>query len=162
MKVSTATITLVIAIGLGAIPVVAQSHGGGHATADVHGNAASSHEQPHHGLFSHSPSKTISSQLNEPSHAKLDSRLEKLVGAQNLSELQASSAGFKNLGQFVASAHVYNNLGLAQKNVSWTQFSATSQKMGLGKAVHAYAPSVNSKQEVKRASDQAQADITAG
>lgn len=111
-----------------------------------------------HGLFSHRPS--VSNRLGATSHQQLDSRLEKLVGVTSVTDLQTAASKFKNLGQFVAAAHVYDNLGLASQNVTWSQFSAMAQSKGLGKTIHNFAPDANAKAQIKEAKKQAHGDLS--
>lgn len=155
---STTAMTLML--GLVAFPAAAQTHGN-HASTQAHDGMKgdSGGAETHHGLFSH---KSVGTQLGEPSHQKLDSRLEKLLGVTSASELQTDASGYKNLGQFVAAAHVYNNLGLAGKNVSWATFSSSAQTKGLGKTIQAFAPKANAKEQIKQANGQAHDDIAAG
>lgn len=157
------TTAMALMLGLAASPAAAQTHGS-HSSTEAHDGMKTDTggAKTHHGLFSHKDSKSVGTQLSEPSHQKLDSRLEKLLGVTNATELQADASGFKNLGQFVAAAHVYNNLGLAGKNVSWATFSASAQSKGLGKSIQTFAPQANSKEQIKHANSQAHDDIAAG
>ena len=74
--------------------------------------------------------------------AKLTSRLP--VGT----DLMAASAGFKNLGQFVAAVNVSNNLGL-----SFTQLKTkmVTDRMSLGQAIQALRPLTSATIEAQRA-----------
>jgi hypothetical protein len=82
-------------------------------------------------------------------------------------DLQQASSGFKNLGQFVAAAHVSKNLGIPfdQLKAKMTGISSSSPNsagdspVSLGKAIHELRPQVDAKSEVKRAEVQAKEDV---
>ena len=82
-------------------------------------------------------------------------------------DLQQASSGFKNLGQFVAAAHVSKNLGIPfdQLKEKMTGISTTSttsagdSPVSLGKAIQQLRPQVDAKSEVKKADLQAKDDI---
>lgn len=89
-------------------------------------------------------------------NSNLSSQLEKLTGATDLSSLQSQAAGFKNLGQFVAAAHVAKNLDIPFSDL---QKQLASNKGNLGKAIHTLKPDANSKKEIKQAKKQAKKDL---
>ena len=80
-------------------------------------------------------------------------------------DLQLASSGFKNLGQFVAAAHVSQNLGipfdqlksrmLGTSTVQGTEDSPVS----LGKAIKELRPEADASSEVKKAERQAKEEI---
>jgi hypothetical protein len=72
-------------------------------------------------------------------------------------DLQQASSGFKNLGQFVAAAHVSKNLGIPfdQLKTKTTGDSSVS----LGKAIQELRPEANAKSEEKKAEQQAREEI---
>jgi hypothetical protein len=85
---------------------------------------------------------------------------------------QQACAGFKNLGQCVAAAHVSKNLGIsfaclqadmtgqAPAKASACPAGAGSGKaMSLGKAIHSLSPTADSKAEEKKANRQADEDV---
>jgi hypothetical protein len=76
--------------------------------------------------------------------------------ASRLKDLGVSScAGFKNLGQCVAAAHVSRNLGIDFNSLK----SDMSGGMSLGQAIHKLDPNANAKQEAGKAKKQAQQDL---
>ena len=89
-------------------------------------------------------------------NSKLSSKLQSLLpkGAN----LQAAASGFKNLGQFVAAAHVSHNLGIPFDELKDKIISGDS----LGKAIQTLDPNLTSKQvksEAKKGEGQAKQDI---
>src|SRR5215203_962113 len=84
----------------------------------------------------------------------LAAKLQALLPGANL---ETASAGFKNLGQFVAAAHVSHNLDIPfdQLKSRTTGANATS----LGGAIHELKPTANADAEAKRASRSADDDI---
>ncbi|MFB3924343.1 MAG: hypothetical protein ACE145_21695 [Terriglobia bacterium] len=88
-------------------------------------------------------------------NTKLSSKLQTLLPAGT--DLQQASAGFKNLGEFVAAVHVSQNL-----NIPFDQLKAKMtgpDAMNLGKAIHDLRPDVKAKAEAKRAKKQAKQEI---
>ena len=88
-------------------------------------------------------------------NTKLSSRLGELLPAG--SDVQQASAGFKNLGQFVAAVHVAHNLGIPFDELKAKMTGPDSES--LGKAIKSLKPDVNSKAEAKKAKRQAKQDI---
>jgi hypothetical protein len=88
-------------------------------------------------------------------NANLMTRLQGLFPAGT--DLQKASEGFKNFGQFVAAAHVSNNLDIP--------FDALKAKMtgdhpeSLGKAIGELKPTADTNTEVKKAEKAADTDI---
>ena len=84
----------------------------------------------------------------------LAAKLQTLLPGANL---QNASTGFRNLGEFVAAAHVSHNLDIPfdQLKGRVTGANATS----LGRAIHELKPAVNADAEVKKASRGAENDI---
>lgn len=96
--------------------------------------------------------KTASQHLAQ--NQKLSARLEKLLPGANIQE---ASGGFKSVGQFVAAAHVSNNL-----NIPFNQLKSTMMgppQKSLGEAIHQINPDVDAKAEAKKAEKQAKKDI---
>ena len=88
----------------------------------------------------------------------LAAQLEKLF--PDGTDLVAMSDGFKNLGQFVAAAHVANN----NPNISFEDLAAKMHEgngMSLGAAIQELDPHANVKTEVETAETQADADLKA-
>ncbi len=167
MKRPTLLLTA-LAFALWAIPVFAQHGGGGHAGGGAagggigHGSAKGAGHETSGGKSSgsHSTSssgKTPSQLLTQ--NTKLASKLQSLLPAGT--DLKTASSGFKNLGQFAASVHVYNNLGLASKTppVSFSDFAKAVQTGSLGKAIKQFDPTANSTAEAKKGHKQASDDL---
>lgn len=93
---------------------------------------------------------TIGEQLER--NTKLASRLQGVLPAGT--NLQQASAGFKNLGDFVAAAHVSHNLSIPLGDL---QARVTSGK-SLGEAIHELRPNVDHNAETKKAQEQARKD----
>jgi hypothetical protein len=105
------------------------------------------------GKPAHTPPRSIPDHLaNQP---ELVARLQPLLPPGT--DLNAASAGFKNLGEFVAAIHVSHNLGLS--------FDALKAKVtgpnaeSLGAAIHDLKPTANAAAEVKTAEKAAKADL---
>jgi hypothetical protein len=88
-------------------------------------------------------------------NSKLASEIKELTGTS----AQQACAGFKNLGECVAAAHVSKNLGIG--------FDALRSKMtgsgaeSLGKAIQVLKPDANAGAEARKAKGEAKADIKA-
>lgn len=94
---------------------------------------------------------TASEQLTQ--NPKLSSQLEDLFPAGT--NLPQTSAGFKNLGEFVAAAHVSHNLGIPFHDL---KAKMTSGK-NLGEAIHELRPDADYKAESRKAREQARKDM---
>ncbi|MGH8676324.1 MAG: hypothetical protein ACREVG_18700 [Burkholderiales bacterium] len=70
-------------------------------------------------------------------------------------DLQSAASGFWNLGQFVAAAHVSNNLGLSFADLKANIMAGNS----LGDAIHALRPGADAQVEARRARASAADDI---
>ncbi|MGH9782720.1 MAG: hypothetical protein ACRD88_00925 [Terriglobia bacterium] len=86
-------------------------------------------------------------------NTKLSSKLEKFFPAG--ANLPQAAAGFKNLGEFVAAAHVSHNLGIPFDQLKTRMASGQS----LGDATHDIKPDVNHRAEEKKAREQARRDL---
>jgi hypothetical protein len=87
----------------------------------------------------------------------LATQLQKLFPPNT--NLVAASDGFKNLGQFVAAAHVAEN----NPNFTFDELKSkmlTGDGMTLGAAIHALDPNANADMEVETAQTQAAVDIS--
>lgn len=96
---------------------------------------------------------TVGDQLTRNSN--LTTRLQGLFPAGT--DLQKASAGFKNLGQFVAAAHVSQNLDIPFDTLKakMTGTNATS----LGQAIHELKPAADAKAEEQKAQRTANTEI---
>ena len=81
-------------------------------------------------------------------------------------DLQLASSGFKNLGQFVAAAHVSKNLGIPfdqlkskMLGISTTAGESGDSPVSLGKAIKELRPEADATSEVKKAERQAKEEI---
>ena len=114
----------------------------------------SGRESSESGSTNHEHQKmTASEQLDRNTH--LATQLQGLFPAGT--DLKLASSGFKNLGQFVAAAHVSHNLGIPfdQLKAKMTGNSSVS----LGKAIHELRPGANAKGETKKAEHEAKEEI---
>jgi hypothetical protein len=74
-------------------------------------------------------------------------------------EAQTACAGFKNLGQCVAAAHVAKNLDIPGGFDALRAKITGKGSVSLGKAIEQLAPHANAKAEAKRANKQASDDM---
>jgi len=72
---------------------------------------------------------------------------------------QAACAGFKNLGQCVAAAHVAKNLDIPGGFDALKAKVNASGGVSLGKAIEQLSPQANAKAEAKKANKQASDDL---
>ena len=88
---------------------------------------------------------------------KLSNKLSTILKQQNppVTDLQAASQGFTNLGQFVAAVHVSQNLG-----IPFDQLKTQAQTSGsFGKAIHILKPGADAKAELMKVAEQAVDDM---
>jgi hypothetical protein len=96
---------------------------------------------------------TVGDQLTR--NTNLTARLQTLF--PNGTDLQKESAGFRNLGQFVAAAHVSHNL-----DIPWSDMKAKmtgDHPVSLGKAIQDLKPQADAKSEAGKAEKEADTDI---
>jgi len=135
------------------------ANGMGHATDHGNPKASTSTLGSAHG-------KTVDDILNK--NTQLANKISSLTG-QSATD---ACAGFKNLGQCVAAAHVSKNLGISfdcfKDDMTGTAPSdpkscpagtGTKGKMTLGKSIQALDPNVDQKSESKKAETQSQQDL---
>lgn len=108
------------------------------------------------------PKMTASDRLEKNTH--LATQLKGLFPPET--DLQLASSGFKNLGQFVAAAHVSKNLGIPfdqlksrMLGISTTATQSGDSPVSLGKAIKELRPEVDAASEVKKAERQAKEEI---
>ncbi len=160
-------LALVAMAGFSALPAFAQhGHGGGsggggghdsHASSSSHGGDhggkdADKDGDSHGGHGGHGHGSIASKLASNP---QLSSKLSALLPPGT--NLATASAGFKNLGQFVAAVHVSKNLGIPFDQLK-TKMTGPPP-MSLGKAITALAPTANAKSALKQAEKQAKADL---
>lgn len=96
---------------------------------------------------------TVADQVTR--NTNLATRLQGLFPAG--ADIQKEAAGFRNLGQFVAAAHVSRNL-----DIPWTDLKAKmtgNHAARLGQAIHELKPQADVKTETAKAEKQAERDI---
>jgi hypothetical protein len=158
MKKSTLIATALVLASLSLTVGAAPPGGTGGSRSGMPGampGAMSSHsDMP----SSHAPDESSSGRsVNDllAQNTKLASQIKDLTGAS----AQQACAGFRNLGECVAAAHVSKNLGIG--------FDALRSKMtgsgaeSLGKAIQDLKPEANASAEARKAQGQAKADIRA-
>ena len=159
------TAALAIVVAFAAVQVNAQ-RGQGHRPATAgHGKPAgtpggkpTTTPPPHaagHGrpdASTHGGRPTVAALLTRNPH--LASQLQPLLPGANL---EAASAGFTNLGQFVAAAHVSHNLDIPFEQLKAKVTGPNPES--LGKAIKDLKPSADAKAEAKKAEKSAQADV---
>jgi len=153
------TLTIALSFVLLGIPLYAQhGHGGGAGAANGMGHSmdhpansnANSHDSD---KGSGGKESSVSDRLED--NKKLAGKLQSLLPAGT--NLQQAAQGFKNLGQFVAAVHVSHNLGIPFDQLKAKMIGPP--KESLGEAVHALKPTVNSKEETRKAEKQAKQDM---
>lgn len=147
------------------------SHGGGAgaggsmADSSAHGNSANGNMGNANGAAG---PKTPGALLTQ--NAQLSKNLGNLLPPGT--DLQTASAGFKNLGQFVAAVHVSHNLDipfaslkcteLAQAQFCPTGMTVPTKSSSLGQSIQTLKPAMNStdsKSAAKQAEKEADTDI---
>ena len=109
----------------------------------------------------HQTQSTVGSRLQENTH--LATKLQGLFPPGT--DLQLASSGFKNLGQFVAAAHVSQNLGIPFDQLKsrmlgiGTVRETGDSSVSLGKAIQELRPETDATSEVKKAERQAKEEI---
>lgn len=78
-------------------------------------------------------------------NTRLSDNVAKLLPAGT--DVQAAAAGFKNLGEFVAAAHVSNNLGIPFADLKTKLLAGDS----LGSAIHSLKPEADAQVEARKA-----------
>ncbi len=96
---------------------------------------------------------TVSDQLTR--NTNLASKLTGILPAGT--DLQKASSGFKNLGQFVAAAHVSHNLDIPFDSLKAKMTGSTP--MSLGDAIHELKPTADANTEQRKAERAADDDI---
>lgn len=140
---------------LSSMPAVAQRAQSASRGATTHGPERTLPTSTPKGEADRAGSKTPGELLRQ--NTKLSAKLSAILKQQNppVTDLQAASQGFKNLGEFVAAVHVSQNLG-----IPFSQLKAQEQTSGgLDKAIHALKPDADAKAELIKAAEQAVADI---
>jgi hypothetical protein len=112
----------------------------------------------HSSAASQSPTKVLD-------NAKLGSSLTNALEKSGISvpggDLKSACAGFKNLGQCVAAMHVAKNLDIPGGFDALKANMTGSNSASLGKAIQELSPDANAKEETKKATKQANREISA-
>ena len=87
-------------------------------------------------------------------HSALSARLEGLLPAGT--DLQKASAGFRNLGQFVAAVHVSQNLGIPFDQL---RDALVNGKLSLGQAIQHLRPKADAPAEAAKGETQTKEDL---
>ena len=166
MKRIFVTITLAAAAAwILTIPAAAQGRSQNHSGG---GSAAAGSMGGGHRMDASGPSgpRTPGQLLTQ--NAQLSSKLSSLLPAGT--DLQSAAAGFRNLGQFVAAAHVSHNLAIPFDQLKCTELATADACPGmtvplkgshLGQAIQTLKPtmsSADSKSAAKQAEKEASAD----
>jgi preprotein translocase subunit SecG len=166
----TRIVMLSLAVAVYATAALAQhAHGGGMGST-MSGNAGSgmSHNSGSGRTKTNSSGSTHQPTVNDilTKNSAISGKIQTLTG---MSATQAC-AGFKNLGQCVAAAHVSKNLhisfdclrsdmtGIAPQGTSCPAGTGT-KSMSLGKAIRTLDPTADQKAESKKGQTEAQRDI---
>jgi hypothetical protein len=88
---------------------------------------------------------------NLPRNQRLVERLRTLLDLPPGTDMAPYAAGFKNQGQFVASVHVSENLGI---NFTDLKLLMVDKNLSLGQAIHQLKPGVDANVEAQRAVSQ--------
>ena len=94
---------------------------------------------------------TVADQLSR--NEKLSAKLQSILPAGT--NIQDAATGFKNLGEFVAAAHVSHNLGIPFTDLKAKMATGTS----LGDAIHELKPTADYNAEAKKAKEEADKDL---
>lgn len=91
---------------------------------------------------------------NVPRNPKLQARLQAMLPPGMT--LEDAAAGFRNQGQFIASLHVSNNLGIPFEDV---KVQMVDHQASLGQAIQTLKPQSDATVEAQRAETQARQDL---
>ncbi len=119
--------------------------GNGSGMSGSHGAGAAAN-----GDMSHASPSTVLSH-----NTAIAGKIQTLTGE----DAQTACAGFKNIGQCVAAAHVAKNLDIPGGFDSLKAKVTGSGAVSLGKAIQGIAPNADAKAEAKKANKQAADDL---
>lgn len=137
-----------------------QPHRATVAAKNRHGKHAVHDKRRTHGKSKQRAAKTIAKGPHTVAdqlayRPKLADRLAPLID-KTPADMPAAVAGFKNFGQFVAAAHVSNNLGIPFDAL---KAEITKEGGSLGKGIQALSPNAQVDAEIVKANKQAQDDL---
>ena len=137
-------------------PALAQhGHGGGPPAGHGPSMANSTGSGPNSNAMSHTNMSHASPSTVLSHNTAIAGKIKTLTGE----DAATACAGFKNLGQCVAAAHVAKNLNITGGFDALKAKVTGTGAMSLGKAIQSFAPTANSKSEVKKANKQADTDM---
>jgi len=125
------------------------------------GNSASSNSSTH---GSKASSESSPGEVLSHNNGKLNTKLSEKLQDQGLlpagTDLKTACAPFRTLGQCIAAIHVSHNLGGSCTFAGLTSAMTGTPKESLGKAIQGCDPHVSAKAEAKKATKQADKDIS--
>ncbi len=158
MKRSTLILAAAISLAF-SVPAFAQrthpSPGGGPPSGRGNGSGSSMSESHENGAATHTDMSHASPSTVLSHNTAIAGKIKTLTGQ----DAATACAGFKNMGQCVAAAHVAKNLNIPGGFDALKAKMTGTGAMGLGKAIESLAPSANAKSESKKANKQASDDL---
>ena len=146
----------------GGAPPAAGNHGS--STGAENGNATSTAAAGNHSTSTGAANGNATSIAHSMNAAPNDVLSHNPVIARKIKTLtnedaSTACAGFKNIGQCVAAAHVAKNLNIPGGFDALKSAMTSGSGMSLGKAIQSFDPSANAKSESKKANKQAKEDM---
>jgi hypothetical protein len=137
-------------------PALAQhGHGGGPPAGHGPSMANSTGSGPNSNAMSHTNMSHASPSTVLSHNTAIAGKIKTLTGE----DAATACAGFKNLGQCVAAAHVAKNLNITGGFDALKAKVTGTGAMSLGKAIQSFDASADAKAEVKKANKQADDDM---
>ena len=164
MKRSTLIVVAAAALVFGAPAYAQRSHPGGGPPAGTggassgRGSESSSDMSGSHpgGATAHASDMSQGSPGDVLSHnTAIAGKIQTLTGR----DAQTACAGFKNIGQCIAAAHVAKNLNIPGGFDALKGKVTGTGAVSLGKAIKGFAPDADAKAEVKKANKQASDEL---
>lgn len=147
----TALTTMSLAFSM---PALAQhGHGGGPPAG--HGPGAENSSGPNSNATGHTDMSHASPSTVLSHNTAIAGKIKTLTGE----DAATACAGFKNLGQCVAAAHLAKNLNITGGFDALKAKVTGTGSVSLGKAIQSFDPNANAKSEVKKANKQADDDM---
>ena len=140
------------------MPALAQhGHGGGAPAGPPagHGAGMGNSSGPNSNAMGHTDMSHASPSTVLSHNTAIAGKIKTLTGE----DAATACAGFKNLGQCVAAAHVAKNLNIPGGFDALKAKVTGTGSVSLGKAIQGFDPDANSKSEVKKANKQADDDM---
>ncbi len=153
------TLSVATAFSLASIPALAQGRGRG--AGGMHpGPQGGNPGQAQAGPRTMPPASATRVPMQIAKHPGLTTRIQPLLPAGMT--VDEAAQGFRNLGQFVAAAHVSRNLGIPFADLK--QAMTGSHPQSLGRAIQTLRPSLTPdqvKQDVESAEQETKTDLAA-